>query len=62
LLDAPEAMHDHGIIHRARKASNILLDAAGRAIVTDFGLARSTDETETTPRVCLRESVQARAA
>jgi eukaryotic-like serine/threonine-protein kinase len=32
--------HEHGILHRDIKPGNILLDAKGEPLLTDFGLAR----------------------
>jgi serine/threonine-protein kinase len=40
LLDALEFAHEAGIIHRDVKPANVMLDAAGHAKLTDFGVAR----------------------
>src|SRR3954453_1781431 len=41
VLEGARFAHRHGVVHRDLKPQNVIVDAEGKATVTDFGIARA---------------------
>jgi serine/threonine-protein kinase len=41
VLEAAGFAHRHGVVHRDLKPQNVIVDQEGKAVVTDFGIARA---------------------
>ncbi|KAK1133691.1 hypothetical protein K0M31_011483 [Melipona bicolor] len=49
---AIDFLHNAGVVHRDIKATNVLLDEEGHAVIIDFGLAKWLNHAERTNTLC----------